>query len=69
MISHKIALIIVLLFPVSELVIGVSKRASQKDLSVQDQGSLRLIIVVIVASIAAGFGLKNVHITRLPVPS
>jgi protein-S-isoprenylcysteine O-methyltransferase len=69
MISHKLVSFIVLLFPVTELVIGVSKRASQKDSSVQDQGSLRVLLAVIAVSVVAGFGLKNVHSMRLPMPS
>ena len=69
MISHKLVSFIVLLFPVSELVIGVSKRASKKDSSVQDHGSLRVLLVVIAMSIVAGFGFKNMHSTHLPMPS
>ena len=67
--SHKFVSFILLLFPVSEFIIGVSRRASKKDSSVQDQGSLRVILVVIAISIIAGVGLKNVSTTRLSLPT
>lgn len=58
---------ILLLYPVSELLVGVSRRASKTDSSVQDQGSLRVIVVFISVSVIAGSMLKNVNSTRLPV--
>ena len=56
------------LFPISEIVLGVLKRATAKKSSVHDQGTLRVLWVVISVSLVMASIVKNVSFTRIPVP-
>jgi protein-S-isoprenylcysteine O-methyltransferase Ste14 len=56
------------LFPISEIVLGVLKRATSKKSFVHDQGTLRVLWVVITVSLVMASIVTNVSFTRIPVP-
>jgi len=58
---------ILCLFPVSEIVLGVLKRATSKEASVQDQGTLRTLWLVICVSLALASVVRDVSLTHIPV--
>ena len=55
------------LFPISEIVLGVLKRATSRESSVHDQGTLRVLWVVISVSLVVASMVKDVSLTRIPV--
>jgi len=57
------------LFPISEIILGMVKKANPGESSVHDQGTLRVLWVVIAASIAMAALARNVSSTRFPSSS
>ncbi|MGD0586137.1 MAG: isoprenylcysteine carboxylmethyltransferase family protein [Oryzomonas sp.] len=68
MIPRELVLGTLCLFPISEIVLGLLKRANSKESSVHDQGTLRVIWVVVSVSVVIASIVKNVPSTRLPIP-
>jgi protein-S-isoprenylcysteine O-methyltransferase len=61
-------LVVILLFPISEVALAVFKRANRRAAAVDDRGSLRLIWIVIGASVCAAIGLEWVSAAAIQVP-
>ena len=68
MIPRELVMGILCLFPISEIVLGLLKRANSRESSVHDQGTLRVIWVVVSVSLVIASIVKNVSSTRLPIP-
>jgi protein-S-isoprenylcysteine O-methyltransferase len=61
--------ILVLLFPISEVVLGFSRRARHSaSVSPEDRGSLRLLWIVIMVSVGLASVLSNYAPTRIHAP-
>lgn len=63
--THSIVLLLVLCFPVSEVAIAVFKRGSSAA-AVDDRGSMRLLWMVIVPSVALAVAASDYRATGLP---
>jgi protein-S-isoprenylcysteine O-methyltransferase Ste14 len=59
------AWVLVVLFPVSEIVLGILRRARPGMAASEDSGSLRLLWLVISAGVAASIFAQNVAVTRM----
>ena len=59
------AWVLVVLFPVSEIVLGILKRARAGTAFSEDSGSLRLLWLVISAGVAAAIFAQNIAVTRM----
>jgi protein-S-isoprenylcysteine O-methyltransferase len=57
--------IVVILFPVSEIILGIRKRADRSVARSEDRGSLRILLLVIVASIALAIAFRSFGVGRL----
>lgn len=57
--------IVVLLFPVSEVILGFWKRANRSSARSEDQGSLRLLWLVIGASVGLAIVFQSIRIGRV----
>lgn len=64
-----IVLIVVVLFPVSEIVLAVFKRAHARAASVRDRGTIGLLWIVIAVSICAASALQWVTAAAMRVPA
>jgi protein-S-isoprenylcysteine O-methyltransferase len=60
--------VVLLAFPVSEIGLAIRKRARTRRSTIHDCGSVRLLWIVIVLSIAAGLAVMNTRGTRLRMP-
>jgi protein-S-isoprenylcysteine O-methyltransferase len=58
---------VVVLFPVSEIMLAILKRAKPTAAQVEDRGSMRLLWLVIVASVVLAVGFQWVPVLRLPI--
>lgn len=61
--------IAVFLFPLSEIALSIFKRARSGTAEVQDRGSLRLLWLVIAASVSAAIAFQWIRGFRLPLSS
>lgn len=67
MIPRELVLGTLCIFPISEIILGLLKRANSKESAVHDQGTLRVIWVVVSVSLVIAGIVKNVSSTRLPI--
>lgn len=65
MILRAVLWVVVILFPVSEIVLALLKRASSGVANVQDRGSMRLLWLVIVTSVCMAIAFQWVPTARL----
>ena len=68
MILPKLLWIGFVLFPLSEILLGIWKRAKPGNTRAEDRGSLRMLWSVILAALAVASALMWVTATRLPLP-
>jgi protein-S-isoprenylcysteine O-methyltransferase Ste14 len=57
--------LLLLLWPLSEIILGVATRAKRSAASVRDRGSLAVLWIVITVAIFAGFALHDAHVARM----
>lgn len=62
-------LVLVVLFPISEIALAVLKRADSRAATVDDRGSLRLLWLVIGASVSAAVGFQWVPAAAIDAPA
>lgn len=55
------------IFPLSEIALAILKRAQRGKATSEDRGSMRLLWLVITASVAGAMVLRGVRATRLPL--
>jgi protein-S-isoprenylcysteine O-methyltransferase len=65
MILHTALWIVVILFPISEISLGIRKRADRSVTRSEDRGSLRLLLSIIAASIALAITFQWIRVARL----
>jgi protein-S-isoprenylcysteine O-methyltransferase Ste14 len=61
--------VVVVAFPVSEILLAVFKRAKADAATVEDRGSLRLLWIVISVSVAAATVLQGVRVGHFHIPA
>jgi len=61
--------LVVLLFPLSEIALALFRRARPGAATVQDRGTMRLLWVVILSSVAMASALSGYSTTRLRLPA
>jgi protein-S-isoprenylcysteine O-methyltransferase len=66
---HQITALMLAIFPISEVLLGISKRAKSHDSRVDDQGTLNLLWITIIASCLAAQILSYVTSTRFSISS
>jgi protein-S-isoprenylcysteine O-methyltransferase len=65
----KVLLVVVALFPVSEIALTVVKRANRRAAALDDRGSMRLLWMVIGASVCAAVGFTWIPAAAIHAPS
>ena len=63
----KLLWITFILFPASEILLGIWKRAKPGNTRPEDRGSLRMLWLVILASLAVAVALQWVTVARIPL--
>lgn len=66
---RSILTVIVVLFPISEIVLAVVKRANARGATVDDRGSMRLLWLVVGASVFVAAGFQWVPAASIKVPA
>jgi protein-S-isoprenylcysteine O-methyltransferase len=66
---RSIILAVIVLFPVSEVVLAVLKRAKPSGASVDDRGSMRLLWLVVGTSVCAAFAFQWVPAAAIHAPA
>lgn len=61
---QRFAFAVVVLFPISEIALGILKRSRGRSAQSEDRGSLRVLWIGIVVGIAAGIASESVSATR-----